>query len=154
MPSENAPGADAARRRWMSVLAQAPAAPCRAAFVELGLSPAYQWLRPPEIGSVMVRGRMGGVGAPFNLGETTVTRCALRLEDGRVGHAYVAGRDKRKAEIAALCDALMQGAEAEAVSRLVVEPMAALLAERRARLAAEAEATRVDFFTLVRGEDE
>lgn len=142
------------RRRWMSVLAQAPSSPCREAFAKLGLEPGFDWLRPPEIGSAMVRGRMGGGGAPFNLGETTITRCALRLADGRVGHAHVAGRDREKARVAALCDALLQGPEAPRVESAVIEPMAALLAEKRARIAAEAEKTRVDFFTLVRGEDE
>ena len=30
----------------------------------------------------MVRGRVGGTGAPFNLGEMSVTRCSVRLADG------------------------------------------------------------------------
>ena len=57
----------------------------------------------------MARGRPGGDGAPFNLGEMTVTRCTVRLEDGTVGHAYVAGRDMRQAELAAVLDAVLQG---------------------------------------------
>ena len=144
----------AARREWLGVLAKAPSEACEAAFAALDLNPGFAWLRSPEIGAVMVRGRMGGVGGPFNLGEMTVTRCSLRLEDGRVGHGYVAGRDRRKSEIAALCDALLQGAEAERVRVGVIAPMRALLEEARDGRAARAERTRVDFFALMRGEDE
>ncbi len=68
-------------------------------------------MRGPEGGLVMVRGRAGGGGAPFNLGEMTVTRCTVRLGSGLVGHAYVAGREPRRAELAALVDALMQDPE-------------------------------------------
>ncbi|RMF38514.1 MAG: phosphonate C-P lyase system protein PhnG [Alphaproteobacteria bacterium] len=143
----------AARAEWMSVLAKADAGALAAAFDALGLAPEFDWLRRPEIGAVMVQGRAGGTGAPFNLGEMTVTRCALKLADGRVGHAYVPGRDREKARIAALCDALMQGAEADAVATAVLEPMRRAADDRRARLARKAAATRVDFFTMVRGED-
>lgn len=142
------------RRDWMGVLARAPAAELAAAFAALGSEPSSRWLRPPEFGSVMVRGRAGGTGAPFNLGEMTVTRAALRLEDGTVGHAYVAGRDAGKARIAALCDALMQGPQAGRVRETVVRPMQELLARQRAERAAKAAGTKVDFFTVARGEDE
>jgi alpha-D-ribose 1-methylphosphonate 5-triphosphate synthase subunit PhnG len=100
----------------------------------------------------MVRGRAGATGAAFNLGEMTVTRCALKLADGRVGHAVVQGRDRRKAEVAALCDALMQGAEAGAVRAAVLDPLKAAAAKRSGTRAAKAAATKVDFFTMVRGE--
>ena len=100
----------------------------------------------------MVRGRAGGTGAPFNLGEMTVTRCALRLTDGRTGHAYIPGRDRIHAEAAALCDALLQGAEAERVQSEIIEPLAAAADTARRAEASRAEATKVDFFTMVRGE--
>lgn len=144
---------DRERRDWMGVLARAPAAELARAFAALGPEPASHWLRAPEFGSVMVRGRAGGTGSPFNLGEITVTRAALRLEDGTVGHAYVAGRDADKARIAALCDALLQGGAAERVHEAVVRPMQALLARERAGRAAKAAGTKVDFFTMARGED-
>jgi alpha-D-ribose 1-methylphosphonate 5-triphosphate synthase subunit PhnG len=102
----------------------------------------------------MVRGRAGGTGAPFNLGEMTVTRCALRLEEGQVGHAYVQGRGRRKAEIAALCDALMQDpGRAPLVERGVLAPLRARAAEAARARGAKAAATRVEFFTMQRGED-
>ena len=142
-----------ARKHWIEVLAKAPADDLIKSFEGLGLSPEYAWLRAPEFGSVMVRGRMGGTGNPFNLGEMTVTRCSLRLQEGAVGHAYVAGRDADKARVAALCDALMQGDDADQVRVQVIAPMEARIAKARADHAAKAAATKVDFFTLVRGED-
>ena len=117
--------------------------------------PEFSWLRPPEFGAVMVQGRAGGTGAPFNLGEMTVTRCALRLgKNGPVGHAYVQGRCARHAELAALCDALLQQEETgPALERTVIEPLAAALAERKADRSRRANSTKVDFFTMVRGEN-
>ena len=130
-----------ARRAWMGLLG------------EVGDLPAFTWLRRPEAGGVMVRGRMGGTGQPFNLGEMTVTRCALQIAGGAVGHAYVQGRDKRHAEQAALVDALMQTERAGDLRRTVLDRLAAERAARAEGRAAKAAATRVDFFTMVRGED-
>jgi alpha-D-ribose 1-methylphosphonate 5-triphosphate synthase subunit PhnG len=141
------------RQAWMSLMAKAPAEALARRWAALGLAPGFTWLRAPEIGGVMVRGRMGGTGAPFNLGEMTVTRCALRLESGAVGHAYVQGRDKAKAEQAALLDALMQTDVAAEVRKKVLEPLEAEMAAVAAARAARAAATKVVFFTMVRGED-
>ena len=102
----------------------------------------------------MVHGRIGGTGQPFNLGEMTVTRCALRLASGAVGHAHVQGRDKAHAIRAAVLDALMQTADAATVRATVLQPLAQEEAQRRATRAAKAAATKVEFFTLVRGEDQ
>lgn len=137
----------------MGVLAKAPPDRLAALFEALGPAPEAQTLRAPETGTVMVRGRTGAVGAPFNLGEMTVTRCSLRLGDGIVGHGYVAGRDRRHAEIAALCDALLQGPQAARVEAGVLAPLAEEAEARRKATAAKAAATKVEFFTLVRGED-
>ena len=141
------------RRAWRSLLAKAPADRLNALWHAYGAAPKFHWLRAPEIGASMVRGRLGGTGAPFNLGEMTLTRCALQLESGEVGHGYVQGRDKQKAEIAALVDALMQGPEAAAVKAAVLEPLSAEMAEVKTARAEKAAATKVDFFTMVRGED-
>lgn len=140
-----------ARQDWMSLLAKAPEGVLGQLWAAAGIEVAHDWLRPPETGAVMVRGRAGGTGAPFNLGEMTVTRCALRLGAGQVGHAYVAGRSHAKARIAALCDALMQDERhAPAVRAAVLAPLAEAAAEARATLAAKAAATRVEFFTVAR----
>jgi alpha-D-ribose 1-methylphosphonate 5-triphosphate synthase subunit PhnG len=139
-----------ARKIWMSILAKAPPARLAALLPDL---PPHDLLRAPEVGAVMVRGRVGGTGAPFNLGEMTVTRCSVRLPGGTVGHAWVQGRDKDHARRAALADALLQtGAAAETEKRVIV-PLRAEAAARRAARAAKAAATKVDFFTMVRGED-
>jgi alpha-D-ribose 1-methylphosphonate 5-triphosphate synthase subunit PhnG len=102
---------------------------------------------------VMVRGRAGGDGAAFNLGEATVSRAAVRLSTGEVGFGYTLGRDVRKAEMIALCDAMVQsGKFADIVESKVVAPLRAAMLAEQSRKAAETAATRVDFYTLVRGE--
>ncbi|GAB1360812.1 phosphonate C-P lyase system protein PhnG [Rhodobacter sp.] len=143
--------ADPTRRDWMSLLAKAPPARLAALLPEL---PAHDLLRAPEIGAIMVQGRTGGTGAPFNLGEMTVTRCSLRLAGGAVGHAMVQGRDRAHATRAAAADALMQTAEAARIEVTVLAPLRNEAAERRRTRAAKAAATRVEFFTLMRGEDQ
>ncbi len=143
--------AEKARQDWMSLLSKAPEGLLGQLWAAAGIEVAHEWLRPPETGAVMVRGRAGGTGAPFNLGEMTVTRCALRLGAGQVGHAHVAGRSHAKARIAALCDALMQDDDRAAkVRELVLAPLAEAAAQARETLAAKAAATRVEFFTVAR----
>ena len=141
------------RQTWMSLLAKAPAPELDRLWSALGLAPDYAYLRAPEAGGVMVRGRAGATGAPFNLGEMTVTRCSVKLSGGEVGHAYVQGRDKAHATQAALIDALMQTAQAQAVREAVLAPLDEALQAARAARAAKAAATKVDFFTMARGED-
>jgi len=140
------------RRRWLAVLARAATDQLEACWSETG-QPALTLLRQPETGLVMARGRAGGTGQRFNLGEITVTRCAVRSADGLIGHGYVAGRDRRKAELVASFDALLQapGRRPMLLER-VVEPLAAVQAEARAATARKAAATRVEFFTMVRGD--
>lgn len=141
-----------ARQQWIAVLSRSLNADLRPH--EYALRDAeYQMIRAPEIGMTLVRGRMGGNGAPFNVGEMSVTRCVVRLADGRTGYSYLAGRDKAHAELAALADAHLQGALQAHWLRELIEPLARLQAERRSRQQAETAATKVDFFTLVRGEN-
>lgn len=142
-----------ARKAWMSLLAKAPEGRVAQLLDAAIERPSFSWLRAPEIGSAMVRGRAGGTGALFNLGEMTVTRCALTLDGGEVGHAYIQGRRKKDAEVAALVDALMQGAIADRISAAVLEPLEAELTAARSARAAKAAATKVEFFTMARGED-
>ena len=144
---------DQERKAWMGLLARSSADALANRVRDLGADTEAEILRAPEIGGVMVRGRAGGTGAPFNLGEMTVTRCSLRLPSGEVGHAYVSGRDKGKARHAALVDAWMQTARANDVRRIVLDPLQAEETARRASRTQKAAATKVDFFTLARGED-
>jgi alpha-D-ribose 1-methylphosphonate 5-triphosphate synthase subunit PhnG len=141
------------RKAWMGILASAPVGRVSTLLAVLGERPDHVVLRPAEVGSVMVRGRAGGTGAPFNLGEVTVSRCSIRLASGEVGHGYVQGRSLVDAEAAALVDALMQTTRAGEVRATVLDPIAAdRMAKRKAR-AEKAAATKVEFFTMVRGED-
>ena len=143
-----------ARRRWMSVLALARPEDLEAAWSALADRPAYRMVRRPEIGLVMVRGRAGGTGARFNLGEMTVVRCTVELPSGAVGHAYVGGRSLRHAELAAVFDGLPQDpASRPALEVRLVAPLEAAQRERRIATQARSAPTRVEFFTLVRGED-
>ncbi|HTJ95352.1 MAG TPA: phosphonate C-P lyase system protein PhnG [Pararobbsia sp.] len=158
--SEATSDATAERRSWLAVLARATRTELDTALhhvFQAAPRPAFDWLRVPETGLTMIRGRMGGTGDPFNAGEATVTRAVLRLKSGTathaVGVAYQLGRDKRRAELAALCDALLQTADhAAAIRAQVLGPVSRrLVAERDARRA-DVAATRVEFFTMVRGE--
>jgi len=140
----------APRQRWMGVLARAGD---RLADYENQLKDAeYQLIRPAEIGMTMVRGRMGGTGAAFNLGEMTMTRCVVRFADGRTGYSYLAGRNKRQAELAALADAHLQGGDQQRWLASLIEPLEKIQQAQRAAQQAEAASTRVEFVTMVRGE--
>jgi alpha-D-ribose 1-methylphosphonate 5-triphosphate synthase subunit PhnG len=136
----------------MSLLASAKPARLEALFPRARF-PQFVYLRKPETGLVMLRGRVGGTGSPFNMGETTVTRCAIRLANGTVGHGYVMGRSHGHALGAAICDALLQSPDND-LAETVLAPLAQERAERERELALKNAAAKVDFFTLVRGEDE
>jgi alpha-D-ribose 1-methylphosphonate 5-triphosphate synthase subunit PhnG len=136
----------------MGLLARARPADLADLWPGIGNEPAFDWLRRPETGAVMLRGRAGAVGAPFNLGEMTVTRASLRLGCGTVGHAWVQGRDQDHARRAALADALLQTGQADTIRKTILAPLARVEADRRATRAARAATTKVDFFTMVRGE--
>ena len=144
---------NAARKAWLGLLAKAPAPDVARRWAALDLKAPHQVLRAPEIGGVMVRGRAGAIGEAFNLGEMTVTRASIKLGDGTVGHGYVQGRDKDHALHAALIDALMQTDAAERVRTVILTPLEASMTEKKSTRAAKAAATKVDFFTMVRGED-
>ena len=142
----------AQRKAAMAVLAHSATADI-AEYLEAIAVPAHENLREPENGLVMVRGRVGGDGAAFNVGEATVSRAAVRLSTGEVGFGYTLGRDRQKARMIALCDALIQAPDhADAVETKVLAPLRAAVVSERNRRAAETAATRVDFYTMVRGE--
>src|SRR5258706_1373423 len=142
----------AQRKAAMTVLAHSDAAKI-AGYLETIALPGYENLREPENGLVMVRGRTGGDGAPFNLGEATVSRAAVRLASGEMGFGYALGRDPEKARMIALCDALGQSSEfAAAVEANVLAPFPAARNSEQTPKAGGGAGTRVGFFTLVRGE--
>lgn len=141
------------RQAWLSTMAQAPADRLIALCQSAGVEVPHSVLRAPEIGTVMVRGRAGAVGAAFNLGEMTVTRASVRLtESGAVGHGYVQGRSHEAATYAALVDALCQTDQGSALIASVITPLRVEKAAREGARAARAAGTKVEFFTMVRGE--
>lgn len=144
----------AKRRQTLGVLARAPAEDLDQRLQKIGALPEFRWLRAPETGMAMVRGRIGGNGEAFNLGELTLTRCTLRLASGQIGISAVRGGNRQQAAQVAMCDALLQHPDyRERVREQVVEALTRAEQCRHAARAAEVAASKVDFFTLVRGED-
>ena len=142
------------RQRWMRVLAHSQPAALLSRMNALNLAPDYDTIRPPEIGLVQIQARMGGTGERFFAGDATLTRAAIRLNSGTLGYSYVLGRDKAHAERCAVIDALLQ--EQPYFQTLMETLIAPLEADRAARIAtrqAEVNTSRVDFFTLVRGDN-
>jgi alpha-D-ribose 1-methylphosphonate 5-triphosphate synthase subunit PhnG len=146
--------AAAARQRRLSVLAKAPGKELLSCWKKTGLDPAVELLRGPESGLVALQGRAGGNGQPFHVGEISATRVTVRVGTGEVGHAIISGRDTRKAQLVAVIDALAQDpALSEMIEQVIVGPLERLAGEADTTLRAETAATRVNFFTMVRGED-
>lgn len=144
---------NAPRQRWLGVLARATRPELEEALILMGDMPRLAHVRPPEAGMVMLRGRVGGTGDAFNLGEATVTRCALRVGAGALGVGYTLGRDRRKAELVAIFDALLQDAARHTQAQSdVIAPLASQQAAQRETASRSAAASKVEFFTFVRGE--
>ena len=142
----------ARRREAMGVLARASAERVAALWSGFADRPAFTRVRGPETGLVMIRGRAGGGGNAFNLGEATVTRATVRLATGEVGHAYALGRDGDKAVYSACFDALLERCAAR-VEDEVLAPLRAEAKEADQQRCDETAATKVEFFTMVRGDD-
>lgn len=142
------------RQALMKICTHATEAELTQALADCGGVPDVEDVRAPEEGLVMLRGRIGGDGAAFNVGEATVTRAVIRLDDGTLGYSYLLGRSPRKAQLAAIIDALGQKEVWQArLQKVLVEPVSARRATEAQQRAKETAATRVNFFTLVRGED-
>ena len=142
------------RKFWMSLLATSNKSDLLNLWEQKKIKVNYVWLRTPEIGSIMAQGRMGVTGDKFNIGEVTITRCSLKLNCGTIGHSYVQGRSKKKAEISALCDALMQTKMSKEINKNIIIPLEKIKKDNKDKILSKAEATKVDFFTLVRGESD
>ena len=141
-----------ARSQWMSLLAQADPAELALAMDAFAPPPDMAWLRPAQTGLYMLRGRVGGTGPQFNFGEITVTRCSVQAGD-HIGHAWVRGGNTRHAELAALADALLQDdGQHDTLHLQVIEPLRRSLDRRRDEASRKAAASKVEFFTVVRGE--
>jgi alpha-D-ribose 1-methylphosphonate 5-triphosphate synthase subunit PhnG len=142
------------RKRVTDLLARAEREELDSAWEQLAEKPVVQPVRGPETGLVMVRGRIGSGGSPFNLGEVTVTRTTIRLASGKVGHGHALGTDKECSRLAAIFDALWQESTTKNyVEDAILGPVEERIAAADRKKADETAATRVDFFTMVRGED-
>ncbi|WEK06544.1 MAG: phosphonate C-P lyase system protein PhnG [Candidatus Devosia phytovorans] len=140
------------RKAALDVLAAAPSRALAELWDAWADKPSHSKVRGPEVGLVMLRGRAGGGGAPFNLGEATVSRASVRIVTGEVGHGYNLGRDLAKAEVIAVIDALWQR-DAAKVEAEIIAPLRALAQKSDRQRRDESAATRVDFFTMVRGDN-
>lgn len=150
-PMTSLDAAQERRQRWLSILAKSPADRLEAMWLAFGPVPEHTVLRQPEIGLVMVQGRISGSGAPFPAGEMTVTRAAVRLRSGELGIGYVGGRHSHQAVIVAVIDALGQKPEWQhRIEAEIVTPLADEADARRRLRASKAAATKVDFFTVAR----
>ncbi|MEN4765258.1 phosphonate C-P lyase system protein PhnG [Pantoea agglomerans] len=142
------------RQRWLSVLAHSSAALLETHWQALNLQPAYTLIRPAEIGLTRLQARMGATGKRFVMGDATVTRAVVQLSDGTLGYSYRLGRDKAHAERCALLDALLQQPETrQLLEEKIITPLAAWRDEQRQLRAREIASSKVDFFTLVRGDN-
>ncbi len=141
-----------ARQAWMAILAKSSVGDIKQRIKTLGEIPPYSFLRPPEIGLTMVRGRAGGTGEVFNLGEMTITRCVVKILN-TTGFGYVGGRSKLHAELAAVCDGLLQQQKwQEVVNTQVIRPLEQIIQQKQEKQQRQTEATQVEFFTMLRGE--
>jgi alpha-D-ribose 1-methylphosphonate 5-triphosphate synthase subunit PhnG len=137
----------------MAVLARAECAELEAALNSVEALPVYKIVKAPETGTVMVEGRAGGAGRRFNVGEATVSRAVVRLPDGTLGFSYALGQDRRKALVAAVLDALLQHeVHRSGVLGQKVIALGETQASQREHASRKAAATKVEFFTLVRGD--
>jgi len=142
-----------ARQRFMGILARASGDEVAALLARIEPQPSYELIKRPETGTLMLEGRAGGAGQRFNMGEATMTRCVIRLSDGTMGFSYALGRDRKKAEQSAVLDAVLKSNKSEAAMlHDGINAMAQSQSEQRDQASRKAAATKVNFFTLVRGD--
>lgn len=142
------------RQQWMSTLATADFEQLNQLWKTQSFTPSYQLIRAPEIGLAQVQARMGGTGNRFNVADVTVTRCVVKLTSGVLGYSYLSGRNKPHAELAAVIDGLMQSKRYQQELMLsIIEPLHATRMQKHQRRQQQVASSKVDFFTLVRGED-
>ena len=144
----------ATRQRWMSVLAHSEPQDLLARMQSLRLAPEYELIRAPKSGLVQLQARRGGIGDRFFAGDATLTRAAVRLADGTLGYSWILGRDRPHAERCAAIDGLLQSPHYfHTLMETLITPLEAQRSARLDARRAEVNASRVDFFTLVRGDN-
>jgi alpha-D-ribose 1-methylphosphonate 5-triphosphate synthase subunit PhnG len=141
------------RKEWLGILARASTDELEKLLSPLISTLKMRWVRPPEIGMIMLRARIGGIGDLFNMGEATITRCAVQLEPGALGIGYTLGREKRKAELIAIADALLQDTLVQnKLLQTIISTIKSNQTERIHQEQSEMAKSKVEFFTMVRGD--
>jgi alpha-D-ribose 1-methylphosphonate 5-triphosphate synthase subunit PhnG len=143
----------AKRQAWLRILARTSAEDLQGIVTSCGGLPAHSVLKKPETGTVMIEARAGGTGQRFNAGEATLTRCVVQLASGNLGVSYALGSDRKRARLAAVVDAMLQLPQYESTIQLALNQLASQQQAVRDLASRKAAATKVDFFTLVRGHD-
>ncbi|NTE66138.1 phosphonate C-P lyase system protein PhnG [Agrobacterium tumefaciens] len=140
------------REAWMATFAKAPLSEIERHWATIS-PPRFEWVRRPELGMIMLRGRIAKGDAPFNVGEATIARCTVQIESGEIGVAYVLGRSKRHAALAALLDALMQRETRNGTTtvRSIVDALNERIREEATRVKNETYSSKVDFFMYGQG---
>ena len=115
---------------------------------------AFDVLRAPEAGLVMVRARLANTGDRYNLGEVTVTRCVVRHAPSAgqaavAGVGHVMGLNSAHALVVAQIDALLQLPALHGLLwSSVIEPLQHAMKQKQQAERANTETSRVRFFTL------
>lgn len=140
------------RRAWLATLAHARRGLLAAVSQRFTQGLAFETLREPETGLVMLRGRIDGGGNRFNLGEAALVRCVVRFRSAEavtVGVGYCLGRDGERARRMAEIDALLQQPSRRAdLMRGVIEPLRKQIDHVRSEQRRRTAASRVAFHIL------
>ena len=139
-----------ARRDWLATLVRVPASEVIAASNEFDFSVVI--LKGPEVGLLMINGRIHSTGRPFHLGEVSLTKCVLRDDQGLLGYGHIIGRNKQQAKAIALFDLALQRNDSAEAALVRLNAWKEDVAEIDAMESEAVEETRVDFLTMVRGE--
>ena len=139
-----------ARRDWLATLVSVPASEVIAASNEFDFSVVI--LKGPEVGLLMINGRIHSTGRPFHLGEVSLTKCVLRDDQGLLGYGHIIGRNKQQAKAIALFDLALQRNDSAEAALIRLNAWKEDVAEIDAMESEAVEETRVDFLTMVRGE--
>ena len=141
------------RQQNLSVLAKASLATMLEYWQQINVDATFEFLKKPEVGMAMVRAQAGAGCENFNMGEMTMTRCVIRLDSDEIGYGFVAGRSKKKSELIAVIDACWQKDSLQKIiEEKIIEPLYALQVNRAQKTSENTKTSKVNFFTMVRGE--
>ncbi len=141
------------RKNALSILAKSALSNIVECWDSVDIDPVFSFLKKPEVGMVMVRAKAGGDGQQFNMGEMTVTRCVIQLDSKEIGYGYTSGRNPKKSKIIAVIDACFQvNTLNKTIENNIISPLENILMEKESKQKNKVDSSKVDFFTMVRGE--